>query len=377
VNRSVPLERLGRLDEARRTLEEALRLEPTHRLGMVNYATILLSQLHVRESIAAAEAGLRVHPEDADLHWTLSLGLLMSGDLKRGLAETEWRTRSLAFTGKILKLDQPRWHGESLEGKTIFLHAEQGFGDEIQFVRFVPEVARRATRVLLMVASEIEPLVAGTLPDNARILPQNSVLPPIDYHCPLMSVPAVVGTTLETLPARVPYLRPNPQAVQKWRERLGPGGLKVGIAWSGNPKHGNDHNRSMSLATFRALHVEGCRFFTVQPQMRDADRELFPQWAQAQDVGRELGDFSDTAALMEALDVVVTVDTSVAHLAGALARPVWVLLPYVPDWRWLLDRTDSPWYPTARIYRQPAIGDWPAVLARVKADLADWAAQRR
>jgi ADP-heptose:LPS heptosyltransferase len=187
----------------------------------------------------------------------------------------------------------------------------------------------------------------------------------------------VLGTTLETLPATVPYLHAQPEATQAWRERLAGTGLKVGIAWSGNPKHANDHNRSMTLETFRAIDAEGCRFFTVQPHMRDADRALFPQWSRAEDVGRELREFRDTAALLEALDLVITVDTSVAHLAGALARPVWVLLPYMPDWRWLLDRTDSPWYPTARLYRQPALRDWPSVLARVRADLVALAARQR
>lgn len=374
VNRSVPLERLGRYEDSLACLEQALALEPTHRFALVNRATVLLGQVRVKEAVARAEEALRLYPEDGDLHWTLSMGLLLLGDLKRGWAESEWRTRSIAFTGKLLDLKEPRWQGESLQGKTIFLHAEQGFGDNIQFLRFVPEVARRAGSVLLLVSEALAPLVVAGLPANCRILPQNSILPPIDFHCPLMSVPAVLGTTVETLPAQVPYLQAAPAAVARWRERLGDGGLKVGIAWSGNPKHGNDRNRSMGLATFRAAATEGCRFFTVQPDTREDDLPVLAAWTEASDVGKDLRDFADTAALMEALDLVITVDTSVAHLAGALGRPVWILLPYGPDWRWMLDRTDTPWYPTARLYRQPSRGDWGAVLARVKADLAALAA---
>lgn len=370
VNRSVPLERMGRYEEALACIESALALEPAQRLALVNRATILLGQVRVREAVAAAQEGLRWHPEDGDLHWTLGMGLLLLGELQKGWAESEWRTRSVAFTGKLLVLGQPRWRGESLAGRTIFLHAEQGFGDNIQFVRFVPEVARRAASVLLLVSPDLEPLVRGSLPANCTILAHNSVLPPVDFHCPLMSVPAVLGTTLETIPADVPYLHAEPAAVEKWRARLGAGGLKVGIAWSGNPRHANDHNRSMSLATFRSAAADGCRYFTVQPDTREGDREALASWQEATDIGAELRDFADTAALMNALDMVITVDTSVAHLAGALGRPVWILVPYGPDWRWMLDRTDSPWYPTARLYRQTARGDWASVLARVKSDLA-------
>jgi hypothetical protein len=185
-----------------------------------------------------------------------------------------------------------------------------------------------------------------------------------------MSLPAVLGTTLETIPAKVPYLRPDPTAVEAWRGRLDLRQLNVGIAWAGNPKHSNDHNRSMTLATFRTIDSEGCCFVTAQPDVRDSDRPVLEDWSSVRDLGRDLRNFDDTAAYFEALDLIITVDTSVAHLAGALGRPVWILLPRVPDWRWLLDREDSPWYPTARLYRQPAPGDWSSVLARVRQDLA-------
>jgi tetratricopeptide (TPR) repeat protein len=376
VNRSVSLERLGRYEESLQCVEEALAMEPTNVEALANRPTLLLALMRVREAIAAAEEGLRHHPDNGDLHWNLAIGLMLTGDFQRGWKESEWRTRTVAFRGTVLGLRQPQWQGESLAGKTILLHAEQGFGDAIQFLRFVPEVARRAAQAWVLVPEQLEALVGAALPANCRILHQHSQLPPIDVHCPFMSLPAVLGTTLDTLPNRVPYLHAMPADVQRWRERLGGAGPRIGIAWSGNPKHGNDHNRSMALATFRPVDAAGCRFFTVQPQMPERDRPVFAEWDRAEDIGRELRNFQETAALFEALDLVITVDTSVAHLAGALGRPVWILLPYAPDWRWMLDREDSPWYPTARLYRQGADRSWAPVIERVRSDLLALAAAR-
>jgi tetratricopeptide (TPR) repeat protein len=376
VNRSVPLDRLGRIDEAVADLEEALALEPARRDALLNRVSMLLQQARVPESVGAAEQALTLFPDDADLHWGLCMGLLTLGDYARGWRESEWRMRSPAFQGKILQLEQPQWRGEDLRGRTIFLHGEQGFGDNIQFVRFVPEVARRAANVLLLVPAALEPLVASSLPANCRLVPQNSLLPAIDFQSPLMSLPAVLGTTLETLPADVPYLQADPLLVAKWRKRLPADKVNVGIAWAGNPRHVNDRNRSTSLAALSAVFAADCRFVTVQPQLSDADRATLAKHPQVLDLGRELGDFSDTAALFAALDLVITVDTSVAHLAGALNRPVWVLLPHAPDWRWLLERSDSPWYPSARLYRQPAPRDWASVMDSVRRDLVDLCAAR-
>ena len=376
VNRSVPLERLHRFDEALACLDQALALQPGHRDALVNRVSVLLEQLRVREAVAASREALRLHPEDPDLHWNLGIAHLLLGEYGPGWAESEWRARSAHFRNKLLQLPQPRWQGESLQGRSIFLHAEQGFGDTIQFMRFVPQVARMAHTVLLLVPEAVEPLIRGALPPNCRLLPQNSELPPVDFQSTLLSLPAVLGTTVDTIPAQVPYLQADPAAVRGWRARLPADRLNVGITWSGNPRHSNDHNRSMGLATFRALDAPGCRFVSLQPQLADAERAALASWQDAVDGGRELRDFAATAALVEALDLVVTVDTSVAHLAGALGKPVWILLPYVPDWRWMLEREDSPWYPTARLYRQGPDRAWPAVLARVRADLARQAGER-
>lgn len=371
VNRAVPLERLGRYKEAMAWITRALALDPKHPRALANRADLLLRQLRVPEAVEAARKGLRLHPELAELHWTLAMGLLLLGDLPGGFAESEWRTRTLGYEGKVPELDRPRWQGEELAGRTIFLYAEQGMGDAIQFLRFVPEVARRAQGVLLLVWPELEPLVAATLPPNCRIVARGSKLPAHDVQCPLLSVPAVLGTTLETLPATVPYLRAAAPAVQAWRQRRAAGELNVGLCWSGNPRHMNDRQRSVDLGRMRAtLAVPGCRFFALQPHKRAGDEEVLAQWPQAVDAGPQLHDFGETAALIEALDLVVTVDTAVAHLAGALGKPVWILLHHGPEWRWMLERSDSPWYPTAKLYRQPPGADWGPVLARVKDDLA-------
>jgi tetratricopeptide (TPR) repeat protein len=376
VNRAVPLERLGRHDDALACIAKALKLDPTHPRALADQASVLLGQLRVQEAIAAAEAGLRLHPDDPQLHWTLSAGLLLLGDLPRGFAESEWRTRAPGYEGTVPDFGQPRWQGESLAGRTIFLYAEQGMGDAIQFLRFVPEVARMAGTVLLLVWPELEPLVAPTLPANCRIVPRGAALPAHDFHCPLMSVPGVLQITLDKLPAQVPYLQAPPAALQAWRQRLDAQQLNVGICWAGNPRHLRDPQRSMSLATMRVIDVKGCRFLTLQPQKRAGDDEALAAWGNVVDTGQELADFAQTAALIEALDLVITVDTAVAHLAGALGKPVWILLHHGPEWRWMLKRADSPWYPSARLYRQEKPGRWAPVLARVKEDLTALARAR-
>ena len=368
ISVAAALGRLGRPEEALAAVDEALRLEPAQRDAITNRAGLLSSLGRVEEAIECARAGLRLYPDSADLHWNLAISLLLAGDFEAGWVEHEWRDRSGDPVGTPQDLVQPRWRGESLEGRAIFLYGEQGFGDNIQFMRFVPEIARRARVVYLKVPQPLEPLMTD-LPANCVLLGRGAVQPSADFHCPLMSLPAVLRIAESTIPAQVPYLRAEPRRVQAWRDRLPAGRLKVGIAWSGKPTHFNDLNRSMTLAMFKEVAVEGCQFIAMQPQLRDIDRATLDAWPEAIDCGRELGDFADTAALIETLDLVISVDTSVAHLAGALAKPVWILLPHPPDWRWMLDREDTPWYPTARLYRQRAARSWPEVLARVRADL--------
>jgi tetratricopeptide (TPR) repeat protein len=369
ANVAAALEKLGRPEEALRRLDDALRLEPFHAGVQATRVALLTQQLRLDDAIAAARQGLASFPEDADLHWNLALAHLLRGDFEQGWRGHEWRLRVAGLQHKALQVDAPAWHGEALAGRTILLHGEQGFGDNIQFVRLVPRVAAAAGAVVLRIPPALHPLLRDHLPPNVRLLAAQAPLPAVDCHASLMSLPAILQLTPAEFSPQTPYLHADPTAVAAWGARTAGNGLRVGVAWCGNPAHANDHNRSLALATFRAVAAEECRFFTVQPHLPEADREALRAWHALADVGRELRDFADTAALIEALDVVVTVDTAVAHVAGALGKPVWILLPYSPDWRWMCDRPDSPWYPSARLYRQPAPGDWAAVLAQVNRDL--------
>jgi tetratricopeptide (TPR) repeat protein len=368
ANLALVLARLDRLDDGLARVEQALALDPTNGGALLNRVALLLEQRRVAEARDAAREALRHHPDDANLHWNLGISHLLLGDFHEGWTEHEWRARSDAVD-VAPDLPQVPWRGEDLTGRTLLVYGEQGFGDNIQFVRFVPELAKRARAVLLQMPAGLETLLAGLAP-NCRLLKPGELLPAFDFHCPVMSLPARLGTTLENLPAKVPYLRADPARVREWDARLPRDGRpRVGIVWSGNPQQGNDRNRSMPLALLRRIEVPNCQFVSLQPRVRDGDLAELAAWPGLLDAGPQLHDFGDTAALMESLDLVISVCTAPAHLAGALGRPVWVLLSHAADWRWLLEREDSPWYPSARLFRQPARGDWDAVLQRVRAEL--------
>jgi hypothetical protein len=257
--------------------------------------------------------------------------------------------------------------GESIAGKTVLLWSEQGIGDTLQFLRYAPFVRAMGARVIVDVHRELVPLVKTQgLADV--VVAAGDPVPAFDVHAPLMSVPFILGTTIDTIPATVPYLRPMPDRVEAWAKRLPADGTrKVGIAWAGARGHHNDRRRSIAVELLAPLgDVPGVTFVSIQPRSADAPVPPIPLL----DLGRELRDFADTAALLSQLDLVITVDTSVAHLAGALGRPVWTMLAFAPDWRWMLGREDTPWYPTMRLFRQRSVGDWADVVARVRSALA-------
>lgn len=373
ANYSAALLRLDRPEEALRHAEEALRAQPGHRASLHNKSWALLELLRLEEAQQLLLEATRLYPEDPDLRWNLALAHLLLGELVPGWEahEARWAARGFVASTHVAPLtDRPRWTGaEALEGRSILLHAEQGLGDTIQFLRYVPLVASRAKQVLLHVPPAVAPLL-GKLPANCRVLAGNEAVARPDLQCPLLSLPRAFRTALAEVPANVPYLHADAARAAAWADRLpGTGKLRVGIAWSGNPRHRNDRNRSIPLETFRAVAADAVQFVALQPDVRAADRNALAGWSGLFDAGPQLADFAETAALLSVLDLVVSVDTSVAHLAGALGRPVWILLPYFPDWRWLLEREDSPWYPTARLFRQPSRGDWSAVLQRVRGQL--------
>lgn len=375
ANSALALSHLGRHDDGLARLDEALRLEPDNRNALLVRLTVLLDAVRPDAAIEAARRALTLRPDDADIHWNLAVAYLLMGRFREGWPEHEWRWKAADGRGKYpLENPGPQWFGEDLRGRTILLYGEQGLGDCLQMLRYVPHVAARGARVMVHLPAALHGLkLTREIARDATLVPVGAPLPAYDYQCMLMSLPLAFAAQEHTIPRDVPYLGTDPDRVYSWRRRLACAGnrLKVGIAWSGNPAHANDYRRSIALETFRGVDLPGCFFVSLQPQIREADRAALEAWPQLHRWGEELVDFDDTAALMEALDLIICVDTSVAHLAGALGRPVWILLPHAPDWRWMIDREDSPWYPTARLFRESRQGDWPAVISRVRASLEE------
>jgi tetratricopeptide (TPR) repeat protein len=360
----------GKLEEALASYGRALALKADFVDALNNRSAALLALNRCQEALASYEKVLAIEPGYAVAHANLGACRLLVGDFEGGWPEYEWRWRSEHYLSAPREFLQPLWLGkEDIAGKTILLHAEQGFGDTIQFARYVEAVARRGATVILEVQPALLSLLSG-IAGASRLVGRGEPLPHFDVHCPLLSLPLAFGTRLQTIPAAVPYLGPAAANVRRWRDKLGASGVpRVGIAWSGNPDNPNDRNRSMALRKLMALQIPEARLISVQKEVRPADAKVLAANPHIGDFGTRLGDFSDTAALLSLMDVVVSVDTSVVHLAGALGKPVWVLLPFAPDWRWLMDREDSPWYPTARLFRQPGVGDWDSVVNRVKREL--------
>ena len=268
-------------------------------------------------------------------------------------------------------LGKPLWLGEyPLARKTILVHAEQGLGDTIQFARYVPQLARTGAKVVLEVPKELVALLSR-LEGVASVVARGDALPAYDVHCPAGSLPLALRTDVATIPANVPYLAADEARMAKWRERIGVlPSPRIAVAWSGSADHANDRNRSITLERLAPIFAGTGSIISIQRELRSGDADALARLGNVTHVGDALADFDDTAAVMALADLVISVDTSVVHLAGAMGRPVWVLLPFQPDWRWLLGREDSPWYPTVRLFRQPRPGDWDSVIARVRDELS-------
>ncbi len=364
--------RFGRYDEALASFDRSLALNPKVATTVANKAFALGEQHRFDEAFAFYAKSLAIEPDNPSTRWNLAMLQLLTGDFEGGWAGREARWPANVLTAR--NFTQPLWLGqESIAGKTILLHADEGLGDVIQFVRYAPMVAALGARVILEVPGVLHSLMTG-MSGVSQGLPRGfPAMPAFDVHCPLSSLPLAFRTRLETIPAPVPYLPAIPQARRvEWQGRLGPHDrFRVGLVWSGNPVHLNDHNRSMALEMLSPILDLDATFVSLQKEPRDRDKAFLRERADILDVSEHLTDFVETAALVSCLNLVITVDTSVAHLAGALGCPVWIMLPYTPDYRWLLDREDSPWYPTARLFRQSETRNYANVVDRVRTALQD------
>ncbi|GAB2916082.1 tetratricopeptide repeat protein [Paraburkholderia jirisanensis] len=373
-NRAIALQRLKRYDDALASYERAAAITPATAQGCAAQGMALQQLGRHEAALKVYEHGLKLDPNHHGVRRADAFCRLLLGDFARGWAQHERRWLDGATLLAHRHADRPQWRGEEIAGKTVLLHAEQGFGDTIQFCRYASLAAQRGATVLLEVPAPLKTLFAS-LDGVARVFEQGEALPGYDLQCPLMSLPFAFSTRVDSVPARVPYLHTDAGGKRAWSKRLEdkavPGRLRVGLVWAGNQRHSNDENRSIALADLEPLYRQDLTFVSVQPYERESDRVALEN-SSIVTFGSALTDFADTAALISELDLVISVDTSVVHLAGAMNLPVWALLSHVPDWRWLLDREDSPWYPAARLFRQSKTGDWQSVIERVAHELSQW-----
>jgi Flp pilus assembly protein TadD len=359
----------GQFDEAIERYRRALSLRPGWSEAINNLGNALCAAGRFDEAGTVYRQTLALRWDDPLAHWNLGLLLLRQGNLRDGLPEYEWRWKLKELGLTRPNFSCPQWDGSRLDGKRIFLYCEQGFGDTIQFVRYLPMVAETGGSVIVGVQPELLPL----LEKFQGPWKWTSTLPPaadFDVHCPLVSLPAAMKTTEPTIPGREPYITAPAEKAARWHERLADDGhRKVGLAWAGRSTHPHDRQRSIAFEQLaplasaeRVTFISLQKGITVKPALAESLKLI--DWT------AELHDFSDTAGLIANLDIVITVDTAVAHLAAAMGKPVWVMLPFVPDWRWMLARMDSPWYPTIRLFRQKRYGDWASVVKEVAEELA-------
>jgi tetratricopeptide (TPR) repeat protein len=361
----------GDLDEAVTAYRQAVACRPDYAEAHSDLGNALRESGRLDEAIAAYGRAVALNPSLPEAHYHLATALLAKGDFELGWREYEWRQKCKELSSQARNFTQPRWDGCSFEGRTLLIHAEQGFGDAIQFFRYLPLVVQRGGKIIVECHPELERIFQAAA-GSCQVVARGQPPPNFDLHCSLLSLPQVFGATLADIPKDVPYLQPDAEETRRWQGRLADHStvMKVGLVWAGSSGHKNDRNRSIELARLAPLmQTPGVGFFSLQKGNVDTGAKTSPAGMELIDWTRDLKDFADTAALIANLDLVIAVDTAVAHLAGAMGKPVWTLLPFVPDWRWLLEREDSPWYPTMRLFRQPLRGDWDSVIRRVADEL--------
>ena len=357
-------------EDAIQNYKLATVLEPRYVEAHNNLGNALIKLFQHEEALKCYDQALDLNPGYVEAYWNKALALLQLGRFSEGWVLHESRWAKPSFQPIVRHFPQPIWDGSfPVNGKTVLLHAEQGLGDTLQFVRYVELVKALGARIVLEVQAPLVPLFDGLFGVEA-LVKQGDPLPSFDCHCPSMSLPLAFQTTLSSIPIAIPYIKSSPEKEHVWAEKLGSTwGLRVGLVWSGDPRHQNDKHRSVALDDLLDALPSGFTYVSLQPEIRESDRQALEASDRLVHFGPELKDFSDTAALCSQMDVVVCVDTSVAHLSGALGKPTFLLLPYNPDWRWLLERTDSPWYPTMKLFRQAQLASWQIALESVSVDL--------
>jgi tetratricopeptide (TPR) repeat protein len=404
TNRGIALRELSRPDEALIAHLNAIRLAPEALEPRLNLGKEMNARGQFAEAIECYREALRLHPENADAHnmvganlnqlarheesityfekaielspnypaarWNRALHWLMHGELERGFSDYEWRSQRRR-SSEAFDRGKPFWDGSDPAGKTILLRWEQGLGDSIQCIRYVPTLADRGAKVIFVCKDILCELVRSVRGISDVVTPEAEP-DDFDFHLPILSLPHLFGTTLTTIPAEIPYLAAKAEKIEYWRERInrGPKKFAIGLCWAGNPQHKDDTNRSMPLSAFVPLaKIANVTFYSLQKGAAASQIADFSEMNLI-DLTGDIKDFSDTAAMVQNLDLVISVDTAIAHLAGALGRPVWNLLSFIPDWRWMLNGSDSPWYPTMKLFRQKSRGDWGTVVGEVAEQLA-------
>jgi tetratricopeptide (TPR) repeat protein len=370
-NRGTTLLELRQLDRALADFGKAIALRAGYAEAYYNRGTTFLALARVDEALADFDRAIALKPDYPTAFWNRAFCKLLAGRCREGWPEYEWRLQTEQASANRRDFQRPRWTGSrDIAGKTLLLHSEQGFGDTIMAARYVRRVIESGARVVIGAPAALASLLGQI--DGAQVVTAGDALPPFDFHCPMMSLPLAFGTTLETIPADVPYLSAPSAHAEKWSQRLPRSRVpRIGIAWAGNPDFRYDRARSVGLTRMLPLLSRtDVQYVGIQRELRSGDAEILWNNPQVEHLGDALETFADTAAVIASLDLLISSDTAIVHLAGALGKPVWILLPYSPDWRWLLGRDDSPWYPTARLFRQTRIDDWSGAVERATAELA-------
>ncbi len=365
----------GQTGESAALVRRAISLDPNLAEAHASLGAVLTASGDLAAATAACDTAIALAPDFAPAYWNRAFARLLAGDFPGGWADAEWRKLHPAFAADFAALHAPEWKGGDIAGRTLLVHAGQGMGDTIQFARYLPLLAAAGAELVLACAAALVPLLSQ-LPGIA-VVPRAAGLPAHDTWVDQMSLPLLFATREETIPARHFYLRAAPHRTAAWCERLGQG-LRIGLAWAGNPAHANDRHRSLPPGAAASLLAPLHDLAATRPSLRLIGLQTGPRHADLAalgitDLSPALADFAETAAVIATLDLVVTVDTAIAHLAGAMGKPVWLMLPHAPDWRWQLVRTDSPWYASMRLFRQPAPGDWQSVVRAIAAALSNFA----